>query len=300
MRVAIPLLLAFCAGAVAAPTPADPDPVTGLTRIDGCILVSAPSNDGDSFLVRFPDGRAFTVRIYGADCIESGVHDETMARRLRAQRRYFGIAGGSPEVSIERAKTYGEKATQRARALLAEPFTVHTSFADARGGVTTTRIYGFVTTSEGRDLAELLVREGLARAFGITRATPYGISGDEYRERLRDFELLAARSGAGVWAHTDWESLPDERGIQRREEAELGLAIDRAPTAAKGSVNPNTADTAALTAVPGIGEATARRIIEGRSRGPYRIPADLTRVRGIGPRTAETLAPYWTFEDPSP
>ena len=38
-------------------------------------------------------------------------------------------------------------------AALAKPFTVHTAFADARGDGKHKRIYGFVTTADGEDLA---------------------------------------------------------------------------------------------------------------------------------------------------
>ena len=63
-----------------------------LQTFSGCTLVEAEWADGDSFPVRLPDGRQVTSRLYGADCIEWHVNDETLARRLRAQRRYFGIA----------------------------------------------------------------------------------------------------------------------------------------------------------------------------------------------------------------
>ena len=58
-------------------------------------------------------------------------------------------------------------------------------------------------------------------------------------------------------------------------------------------------DTAAdLTALPGIGEAKARRIVESRARdGPFRDVDDLTRVHGIGPRTVERLAPFLEWEE---
>ncbi len=48
-------------------------------------------------------------------------------------------------------------------------------------------------------------------------------------------------------------------------------------------VNINTADIAALDELPGVGEATARAIIEDReANGPFSTPEDLMRVSGIG------------------
>jgi endonuclease YncB( thermonuclease family) len=98
-----------------------------------CIFVDAEWADGDSFPVKLPDGRQITVRLYGADCIEWHVNDETLARRLRAQRRYFGIADTDAASSMKRARDFGSQAAARTRELLSKPFTIHTSFAGARG-----------------------------------------------------------------------------------------------------------------------------------------------------------------------
>ena len=55
-------------------------------------------------------------------------------------------------------------------------------------------------------------------------------------------------------------------------------------------VNLNTADPAALEALPGIGPALAQRIIAYRdSAGTFRTAEDLMRVRGIGPATLERI-----------
>jgi hypothetical protein len=89
-----------------------------LQSISGCTLVQAPWADGDSFPVHLPDGRTVTVRLYGADCIEWHVNDETDARRLRAQRRYFGIGGDDANASMAKAKSFGELAGKRTRELL--------------------------------------------------------------------------------------------------------------------------------------------------------------------------------------
>ncbi|MFS8586751.1 MAG: ComEA family DNA-binding protein, partial [Acidimicrobiia bacterium] len=54
-------------------------------------------------------------------------------------------------------------------------------------------------------------------------------------------------------------------------------------TGAGGLVDVNTADAAALEALPGIGPATAQAIIDHRERhGPFRSVDDLLDVRGIG------------------
>jgi competence protein ComEA len=58
-------------------------------------------------------------------------------------------------------------------------------------------------------------------------------------------------------------------------------------------VDLNTADAAALTKIPGIGPATAQRIIEWREQsGPFRQVEDLMKVKGIGEKSLEKLRPY--------
>lgn len=247
-------------------------------------------SDGDSFRVRFPDGSEHTVRLYGADCLEWHVTDESDARRLRAQRSYFGISdyGGSAKSSIKLAKSQGEAAAVALDQLLAEPFTVHTSFADGRGDARYQRIYAFVETAQGKDLATELVKMGLARAFGVYRSTPDGSSRSEYVELLKDAELVAARKGKGIWQFTDWDKLPVERQAQRAEEVEEQLAMGTAPITR--TLNPNTAAKEELIRIPGIGESTANRIIEAR---PFSRLEDLTRVKGIGDVTLEKLRPYF-------
>jgi len=261
-----------------------------LRVIEGCTLVPVDWADGDSFRVRLPDGEEITVRLYGADCLEHRISDETDARRLRSQRRYFGItrAGSDAEAAIDFAKELGRRGTEETRAFLARPFTLHTAFADARGDARFERVYAFVHDAEGRDLAAHLVAKGLARAFGVSRRTPAGESADDYRETLRDLELQAAAAGAGIWAHTDWQSLPAERQLERAEERELQAALDRGELPEGFTVEINSAPRDDLLRLPGVGEALADRIIERR---PYERLTDLLDVDGIGPATYRRLKP---------
>jgi len=262
-----------------------------LSELTGCSHVPTAWADGDSFLIRTSTGREHTLRLYGADCIEWHVSDETDARRLREQRRYFGISeiGGNVPASIEQAKGFGKSAAARVAALLKSPFTAYTAFADARGDGKHQRIYGFVRLADGRDLASVLVEEGLARAFGVYRETPDGRTGGDYREAMRDLELQAAKRSRGVWAGTNWEKLPGERQQQRMEEADLDLAAAKSEVSKSLVLDPNTAARDDLLQLPGVGEKMANRIIEAR---PYKMLEDMLEVPGIGRKTLEKLKPH--------
>ena len=63
-------------------------------------------------------------------------------------------------------------------------------------------------------------------------------------------------------------------------------------------VNLNTADPAALTALPGIGEELAARIADYReAHGPFETVEDLTEVPGIGQGKLAALEGLVTVED---
>ena len=55
----------------------------------------------------------------------------------------------------------------------------------------------------------------------------------------------------------------------------------------------NTSRVEELELLPNIGPVRAQAIIDARqARGPFRQPSDLARVRGIGPKTIDKLAPF--------
>lgn len=79
--------------------------------------------------------------------------------------------------------------------------------------------------------------------------------------------------------------------------AQEAAKADRAATA--GVVNLNTATTAQLEALPGIGPATAKRIIEYREKnGPFTKIEDVMNVKGIGEKSFLRLRPLLTTGQP--
>jgi competence ComEA-like helix-hairpin-helix protein len=72
--------------------------------------------------------------------------------------------------------------------------------------------------------------------------------------------------------------------------AALVLAGALLPVAAFAQVDVNSASASELESLPGIGPATARRIVEERETGgAFASLQDLTRVQGVGDRTVENL-----------
>jgi comEA protein len=84
------------------------------------------------------------------------------------------------------------------------------------------------------------------------------------------------------------------------EAAANAEAVRQGGSSASGAlVNVNTASQAALEALPRIGPATARRIVAHReTHGPFRLPEDLMKVQGIGPKTFEGLRDRVTVGSP--
>ena len=60
-------------------------------------------------------------------------------------------------------------------------------------------------------------------------------------------------------------------------------------------INLNTASAAELQQVPGIGPATAEKILKMRkSYGPFKKVDDLRAIKGIGPKRLEKMRKYLT------
>lgn len=59
---------------------------------------------------------------------------------------------------------------------------------------------------------------------------------------------------------------------------------------ALAAVNINTATVSELDTLPGVGPVKAQAIVDDRSKnGPFKTPADIKRVNGIGAATFEQL-----------
>ena len=259
-----------------------------LQPFANAIYIPSKANDGDSFMVA-AGGKTIHLRLYFVDCPESSISARYDARRVREQARYFGL----PDAI--RAVDFGKRAAEFVRSLLAEPFTVHTAFANAPGRSAIGRIYGFVTTADGDDLASLLVQKGLARAHGVGRRTPDGISQEEMRARHNDFETSAMLKRVGIWADSNPDRIAELRALERSE-AENLKALERRFSETQiesGTLNLNTATRQELQLIKGIGPVMAEKIVNGR---PYQTVDELREVDGIGPKRFEEFSQYFVIE----
>ena len=250
-------------------------------------LVNNPANDGDSFFAE-SDEKSFHVRLYFVDCPETSTSSKSDAQRVREQARYFGL---SPTTRII---YFGNKAKIFIERILTKPFTVHTAFASAMGRSSKGRVYGFIITADGDDLASLLVKNGLARTHGIGRKTPNGMPRNEMIERLRDIETSAMLKHIGIWSESDPDRIAEFRAKQRSEDQELKELQrqgkkDKSP---QESLDLNTATEKELQSIKGIGPVLAERIIAGR---PYKTVDDLLKVKGIGSKKLEKIRSYFVI-----
>lgn len=159
-------------------------PAKPFESISGCVLQADEWTDGDSFRLKLPDGRLQTFRLYFVDTTES----RPQADRSEEQAAYFGI-------TREQSVALGKEALVFTRSALSKPFTVHTRWRSLFG----VRWLGLVTTSTGDDLGELLVRNGLARIYGVRTPLPDGRTSREYLTRLKEVEAEAKAKRLGGW-----------------------------------------------------------------------------------------------------
>lgn len=254
-----------------------------LEKFTDVRLVENPSNDADSFVVRAGD-RQLHLRLYFADSPECIANTDAEAKRVREQAQYFGIT------DAKKVLEYGTKAKTFAAQALAKPFTVYTAFANAMGNSPGGRVYAFVLTADGKDLASLLVENGWARTFGTRRAGPDGTNADEIERRLQDRESEAMLKRAGIWAASYPDVIVKLRAQLHEEQQELKevrqMSSGKLPPAAP--IDLNTATTRELQSISGVGPTLAARIIAGR---PYKFVDDLLRVPGIGTKLFAKIRP---------
>ena len=112
------------------------------------------------------------------------------------------------------------------------------------------------------------------------------------KEVVKDIPNVTVLSYEGLLV--DFAMANDAGVIRGKDSFIWGSGADASQTKTAGKVNINTADLAALQTLPGVGEATARAIIDYRSKNPFKKPDDLKKVSGIGDAKYERVKAFIT------
>lgn len=243
--------------------------------LQNCELLPDKVVDGDSFHV-LHKGREYIFRLYFVDAPETS---DSVPERLVEQAAYFGIATNEVAQAGERAAEFTRQKLTSGR------ITVITRWQNAMGRSSLARFYAVVLVG-GKNLAEELVGAGLARIYGYRANWPGGPNALTFVEQLRDLEHTARSRRLGVWDDT--------------KSTRAGSTLnDRTPgsTEASSLIDLNTASTAELDRLPGIGKVLAGRIVSQR---PFDTVEDLEKVPGIGPKTLDRLRPLVRVTAPNP
>ena len=253
-----------------------------LETIENATLIEAGLNDGDSFKVK-TDDKELHLRLYYVDCLETTAGTDAELERIREQQYHFGLEDPGAVVR------FGKQASAYVKQVLARPFTIHTGYAFAPGRSAMGRYYAFIETHDGRDLGHLLVEQGLARIHGKTRPAPDGTPSETVIEELQDMRSVAMLNRAGIWGETDPQLLSEMHKRQREKDLEQKAFREKLKTKRTSCDVPfdlNTAPKEQLQEIPGVGSATAEKIVAER---PYRSVEDLLKIPGIGPKTLEKI-----------
>lgn len=238
-----------------------------------CRYVSNSINDGDSFMVK-NRGTTYVFRLYWVDTPEAR---EDYPARVREQAEYFGI-------STEEVMQIGREAKLFTREFLkGQSLTLYTQWEDGQG--TGQRYFAMVNSPQG-SLVEALVRNGLARIYGYSKAWPEEPGLDTFRRRLWRLEKEAKQRGVGAWRSNIevWESFDYQKKLAALPDLEEKLNI-------------NTATKEELVLLPGIGPTYSIRIIEAR---PFNRIEDIQTIKGIGPKTFERIKNRISIIDENP
>lgn len=126
------------------------------------------------------------------------------------------------------------------------------------------------------------------------------------RAALLVLSLCIVRAVASHWRDAGpapHEPAASEAGALLAESGELRREATRRsrPLSPGERLDPNRASEGELDRLPGVGPATAKRIVRLREEtGPFSEADDLLAVPGIGPATLARMAPYLKWSHPAP
>ena len=288
--------------------------------LSACRLAKEDYMDGDSFHVEC-GGKNYHFRLYFVDCPET---DTRFPDRIRDQSQHFGI---TPDQSIK----VGFRAKEFTKRMLHRPFTILTRWYNARGASAQQRFYAVVLCDGKNLAEELVAAGfarpfGMRANFPDGPRSKDFIAN---LKRLEG-RAMRSRTGAWSKSELDDQVVPTDLTPERpypkpesdpppttpsdpfdqiatqtesflvsfasspqqptpqTESAKL-VATHQTPVPKTASlVNINTALQSELEQLPGIGPALAERIVSSR---PFAKTDDIRKVKGIGDKTFNLLAP---------
>ncbi len=172
--------------------------VGGYEVYRNCTLAEARNNDGDSFMVNFPNGNREELRLYFVDTPESAF--KSYAGGQNNHKRIAEQAAGMGGITPEQAVEIGKKAKHFTLGLLGkQPFTIYTKWDSPFND---NRFHAFIEVKQDdktRWLEELLVERGLVRIHTKPADLPNGTSASDQKARLKELERAAKKAEVGAW-----------------------------------------------------------------------------------------------------
>ena len=119
----------------------------------------------------------------------------------------------------------------------------------------------------------------------------------ERAKRIMTRRMVAALVAALALLCAGLPACAEAAAPAQGKEAGAAAARSGSGAARAGTVDINTADVEALTALPGLGPALAQRIVDYRKEhGPFKTVDELLNVRGIGERSLARFRDRITVE----
>lgn len=168
------------------------EPLAAYQVITDTALVEDAANDGDTFLIKTPDGaKRFTL--YYADAVETDGGEPGTAREIA---EYFRFDSEEP------LRKLGAEARDFSLRLMKNTtFRVVTRWEPVPND---DAFYAFIFLKDSEqglvDLSQWLVRYGLAMIRPTDRENPDGTSASEYLKRLREEETRSQSEALGAWS----------------------------------------------------------------------------------------------------